>query len=287
MPVASLRDVLLHFAVLNRAGPGRSNADVVLVHGLGANLRFWYYNLLPALAAINRVVFFDLRGHGLSSMPRTGYTAHVMAADLGALLDFLGIGEAHVVGHSFGGRVAISFAQQSPKRVKSLVLADVRLKSVQPKVTISRPFWPPQIPAAIRGADDNGEPAVAVLEALARFRLKIQGSQRASAIPRFSPFSGYAGRRNALRWLRLLDETTARDDICQSSDPSVDQLARVCTPTLLVYGECSPAMPTATALKQLWPHAQADIVSRAGHFFPIEHPGHLLASVGNFVRAHC
>jgi pimeloyl-ACP methyl ester carboxylesterase len=290
VPVASLDGVLLHFVVLNPACPAGKNADVVLVHRLGASLGFWYWKLTPALAASNRVLIFDFRGHGLSSMPRTGYTAQIMAADLKALLDFVGVTEAHFLGHSFGGRIIIHFACKYPERVKSIVLADVRLKSVQPTVTSSSGRYWSLLRAAlarrgIRIDQDASEPAVAILEALARLRLNIQGLRRTSNIPIASPFSGNAGRRIAVQWLRLLDETTAPDDIGRSSDPTAKQLSQLNRPTLLVYGECSHAMPTVTGLKDVWPHARTKIIPDAGHLFPIAHPERLLAPVHRFLDA--
>ena len=104
MPIASVNGVRLHFVVLDPVRPARNNGNVVLVHGLGETLGCWYWKLAPELSRFNRVVMFDLRGHGLSSMPSTGYTAQVMATDVLALLDYLGVADAHFLGHSLGGR---------------------------------------------------------------------------------------------------------------------------------------------------------------------------------------
>jgi pimeloyl-ACP methyl ester carboxylesterase len=284
VPVAALQGALLHFEVLNPIRPAGSDLNVVLVHGLGTNLRFWYWKLAPALAAFHRVVIFDLRGHGLSSMPRTGYTAGVMATDLEALLDFLGVADAHFLGHSFGGRVVVHFACKNPKRVNSIVLADVRLKSVQPKVTGSL-FGAVPARGTVGFVKDEDEPAIAFLEALACFRLKAGGLSRTARAPKAGPFSGVAGGRNAIRWLRLLNLTTARDDIARSGDPTAEQLVHLSKPTLLVYGEYSHAMPTAAALVNLWPHARIDVVSRANHFFPIAYPERFVSTVTNFFAA--
>jgi pimeloyl-ACP methyl ester carboxylesterase len=289
MPVARLPGVLLHYVVLNphRARP---RADVVLVHGLGASLGAWYWTLAPALAASNRVVSFDLRGHGLSSMPRSGYTTQAMADDLKAQLDFLGIDKAHLVGHSFGGRVILNFASKYPERARSLTLADVLLKSLQPRMTISEPYRPLLRAVLAREAgrleDDAGEAAaIKLLEALARMRVNVQSLPRGAPLTPGSPFAGVTGRRCAMRWLRLLEDTTARDDICGCRDPQPDQLQQLELPTLLVYGEHSHAAPTAAALRDLWPHARSDTVPRAGHFFPVAFPDRLLGPVGNFIEA--
>jgi pimeloyl-ACP methyl ester carboxylesterase len=278
MPIASVNGVRLHFLVLDPVRPARNNGNVVLVHGLGGTLGCWYWKLAPELARSNRVVMFDLRGHGLSSMPSTGYTAQVMATDVLALLDYLGVADAHFLGHSLGGRIIVHLACLDPRRVKSIILADVRLKLVESVVAaLGRSS---QLFSADHSAGTSGfrDEPVAVLEKLARRRLRTPHA------PTGGPFSGIAGRRSALQWLHLLNSTTARDDMVQCSDPPVELLAQLSAPTLLAYGERSPAMQTATALTQLWPHARLNIVPGANHFFPVVQPDRLLSAVNSFFR---
>lgn len=126
MPRATVNDVSIHY---QQAGHG---PDLVMIHGLFGNLAFWYLSVLPALVRDFRVTLYDLRGHGYSDMPRSGYTSSHMAADLKELLDHLGVKQAHLVGHSFGGAVALHFAVLHPIHVLSLTLADARVPSLQP-----------------------------------------------------------------------------------------------------------------------------------------------------------
>jgi pimeloyl-ACP methyl ester carboxylesterase len=65
---------------------------------------------------------FDHRGTGRSDKPETGYSTRGFAADVRAILDDMGVGEAHVYGTSMGGRVAQWFAADHPDRVRRLVL---------------------------------------------------------------------------------------------------------------------------------------------------------------------
>src|SRR5262245_8041617 len=111
MPFLDLPDVRLNYACLEPSDPrGCGREPVVLIHGLASSLAFWYFRIAPDLARQHRVVMLDLRGHGRSSMPATGYAGAAMAADLHALLDHLAVERAHVIGHSFGGNVALQFA---------------------------------------------------------------------------------------------------------------------------------------------------------------------------------
>src|SRR4051794_6099164 len=99
MPKVVARGLRTHYQQLG-SGP-----DLVLLHGLGANLAFWYLGAGPLLASDHRVTAYDLRGHGLSGHSASGYTTGELLADLLALMDRLGIERAAVVGHSYGAAV--------------------------------------------------------------------------------------------------------------------------------------------------------------------------------------
>ena len=92
----------------------------MFIHGFGLDLGMWDPQWL-AFARRHRVIRYDLRGYGDSSLPDGPYS-HV--DDLLALLGFLGANPAHLVGLSLGGRVALRIAAQHPEAVRSLTLAD-------------------------------------------------------------------------------------------------------------------------------------------------------------------
>src|SRR5258706_8468964 len=81
--------------------------DVVLLHGVTSNLAVWYNGVLPVLSSEFRVTAYDLRGHGLSDLTPNGYSSRDMSEDLHGLLDALEIRDAILVGHSFGGAIAL------------------------------------------------------------------------------------------------------------------------------------------------------------------------------------
>lgn len=68
------------------------------------------------------VVAFDYVGHGLSDKPELEYTPHLLAEQLGELMDALGLESAHLSGESLGGWVSALFAVKYPQRVKRLML---------------------------------------------------------------------------------------------------------------------------------------------------------------------
>jgi pimeloyl-ACP methyl ester carboxylesterase len=98
--------------------------DLVLVHGLGGNLAGWHLTMVPELQRHYRVTTYDLRGHGRSDAPRSGYTTRDMAEDLRGLMDALHVGPARIVGHSWGADVVLHFALLYPERLSQIVLIE-------------------------------------------------------------------------------------------------------------------------------------------------------------------
>lgn len=101
--------------------PG-AGTPVVLLHGLASQRRFWNL-VMPHLAGLP-VVAIDQRGHGDSDRPDGDYGLDIVGRDLAIAMDALGWSRAVVVGHSWGGAVAASFAASHPHRVLALVALD-------------------------------------------------------------------------------------------------------------------------------------------------------------------
>ncbi len=94
---------------------GTDGPPLVLLHGLGGSLYDWRH-VVDALAASRRVIALDLLGAGESSMPSTAdYSVFAQARRVKGLLDALGIDRATLVGNSYGGGVALAFAQDWPE----------------------------------------------------------------------------------------------------------------------------------------------------------------------------
>jgi 3-oxoadipate enol-lactonase len=93
---------------------------VILLHGAFLDRHTWDLQM-PPLAARHRAVRYDIRPFGESTVPDKPYKT---TGDLLVLMDALEIDRAHLIGHSFGGGVAIDFALEHPSRVASLVLVN-------------------------------------------------------------------------------------------------------------------------------------------------------------------
>jgi pimeloyl-ACP methyl ester carboxylesterase len=100
---------------------GGSGPVIVLIHGLAASSATWRF-VMPMLTEQFTVIAPDLLGHGDSDKPRGDYSLGAFASGVRDLLLALGHDRATVVGHSFGGGVAMQFAYQFPERCERLVL---------------------------------------------------------------------------------------------------------------------------------------------------------------------
>ena len=112
---------------------------IVLLHGLASNSRIWD-DVAARLAERFHVVALDQRGHGLSDRPRDGFAFDKVAGDARAVADALGLARPTVVGHSWGGNVALVFATTYPEITRGLVLVDGGFiePSANPEMTLDR-----------------------------------------------------------------------------------------------------------------------------------------------------
>jgi pimeloyl-ACP methyl ester carboxylesterase len=282
MPKALVNGINLNY---RSVGAG---SDLVLVHGLAANHAFWRVDVLLPLARTHRVTVYDLRGHGYSDMPASGYTSASMAEDLHRLLDHLDIEQAHLVGHSYGGVVSLHFAALYPDRVASLTLADSRVRVLQPVQRIQDwPDW--QLAVAelekrgLRPPADEADVGVWLLEQLASPEWR-EARQKMAEQALFVPFAGWSGgNRSAERWLKLLATTTARADISDVAGLTIERIRTVFAPTLAMYGERSRCLESCRGLQDELLDCRSVIVPGAGHFYPVIRPRFLVEAVEAFL----
>ncbi|OZM71647.1 alpha/beta hydrolase [Amycolatopsis antarctica] len=116
----------VHVQRLTPVVPPRDGEEapvVVFIHGLLTDsLASYYFTLGPEFAQHGMdVIMYDLRGHGRTSKPATGYRLENFVADLDALLSALDVNRpVHLVGNSFGGSIAYGLAAERPDRVASV-----------------------------------------------------------------------------------------------------------------------------------------------------------------------
>jgi 3-oxoadipate enol-lactonase len=113
--IAEVNGTSLYYEIVGSGHP------LVLIHGFGLDTRMWD-DQFEAFAQHYRVVRYDMRGYGKTAPPADEGYSHT--DDLKALLEYLRIDRAHILGQSRGGAVAIDFALAHPEATGALVLVD-------------------------------------------------------------------------------------------------------------------------------------------------------------------
>lgn len=217
--------------------PHQLEHPVVFVHGLMLdNLSSYYCTLAnPVAHAGTEVVLYDLRGHGLSERPRTGYRLSDSVADLIAILDALGLdGPVHLVGNSYGGTIALAFAVGHPDRVVSTVLIEAH---------VPLPGWAEQVSIGV----ENLGPDVAEGE--------------------WGRWLTRRGKPNRLTELKdLVNHTTFVKDLLATVPISEGQLRMFSGPVRAVYGQDSGILHHAHILDSLLPRCELTVLPDRDHF---------------------
>jgi pimeloyl-ACP methyl ester carboxylesterase len=250
---------------------------VVLVHGLTGDLSIWYLcQAMQTLGATRRVTAYDLRGHGYSDAPASGYTSADHAADLLALLDELGIERAAVVGHSFGGVIALHAAVLAPERVNAVVLSDPYFPALRHLEDVSRwghwqSFRAQAQRAGVELSDEHWYD-------LGRFFDQVLGLE-GDRLLQFRREVGLPGLNRLLR----LGRTTCGDDSKVEAGLTAELIETVAVPALALYGEFSPFLATADYLVEHLPDCRRAIVPGAQHRAPEERPAEFLDLLREFL----
>lgn len=123
MPIVHANGLDIHYRIT-----GDGAESVLLVNGVGDDLEGWAMQVGPLVAAGLRVITFDNRGVGRTSLPPGPYSSGEMAADTKALADALGLTGFHLVGVSMGGAIAQEYALSHPEDLRTVVLANTYAK---------------------------------------------------------------------------------------------------------------------------------------------------------------
>jgi len=281
LPTVRVNGVDIHYQTLGH-GP-----DVIMIHGLATNLAFWYMKIVPLLTNDYRVTVYDLRGHGLSSMPGHGYTTKDLAEDLHGTLEQTGVKKVHLVGHSLGGAIALHYAVLHPERVSSLALIDCRIHALQPfRSPEESPYWMRRREAlrAKRIPVDDDMPKVVYMMLEELTPLVQAGIANPNALGGFlAPSGGWdPNSRAARRWKELVGTTTFAKDIRKIGGLTRQTIKKVTHPTLLSYGGDSFCLETCKALEAIVVNHRSVIHPGMGHFFPVLAPELLVEDLRGF-----
>lgn len=229
--------VRIHVQRLGTDGP----APVLFVHGLVMdNLASWYFTVANPVATARPVLLYDLRGHGLSARPATGYDLDTLVRELFGVLDAVGIDvPVTFVGHSFGGLLALSAALARPERCAGLVLVDGLLPE---------PGWGERMATTLR----------------------LSGEERDAQIT--ERFSAWLGRHSARKRNRLAEQaqglvegTTLVADLQGSPGVPDAVYATLEVPVLALYGADSDVRTHGERLAARLPQCTLELLPDCTH----------------------
>lgn len=218
MPFAQIHDARIHYDL---SGPANADA-LVFSNSLGATLAMWD----PQAAVLNqkfRVLRYDTRGHGQSSVTPGPYSIEQLARDVLALLDSLHLDRVYFCGLSMGGMTGMWLALNAPHRLRKLILSNTAAKIGTPEM------WNPRIDAVRK--DGMKSISAAVMERWFTASFRASSPEIVAAIQRtFETHNpeGYAANCAAIR------DYDAREAI-----------AGIRIPTLVVSGTHDPATTAA------------------------------------------
>ncbi len=133
MPFLELKGARIHYKL---SGPEQAPV-LMFSNSLGTNLAMWEPQM-QALSQDFRILRYDTRGHGQSSVSPGAYTIDQLADDVVALFDQLRIQRVHFCGLSMGGMIGMSLAIRMPQRLNKLVLCNTAPKIGSPEVWNAR-----------------------------------------------------------------------------------------------------------------------------------------------------
>jgi len=271
MPKLKVNGLTMH---VQQAGEG---PDVVLIHGVTGDLSIWFLcKAMTDLARTHRVTAFDLRGHGYSEVTPAGYTSADLATDTLALMDLIGASRARLVGHSFGGVVAMHAAVLGPERVEAIVLSDPYFPALRHLEDLSRwGHWEAfHQEAADAGIDLSSEHWYDIGKFFDQV-MHLDGDR----ILQFRRAVGLPAMNRLLR----LGQTTCGDDTKAEAGLTLEKILGVRQPVLALYGDASPFLSTADYLAEHLPDCRKVLIPGSQHRAPEENPEAYTAALLDFL----
>jgi pimeloyl-ACP methyl ester carboxylesterase len=245
---------------------------ILLLHGLGGSIYDWRHLLRP-LSTDHRVIAVDLLGAGESEIPeREDFSLPAQARRIRGLFDHLGVERATLVGNSYGGGIALRFAQDWPDRVDRLVL-------------INSICYPDHIPSYVHLAQAPCAEWVAELLPLGSMtRWVLKKSYRTVERLSDEELDAYVrelrapGRRSSV--IRMIRQVMPADVTEFEA-----RIRSIQAPALLIWGTSDRTVPASLGLRLSRELPRARLVElAAGHVPNQECPGEVLRLMSDFLE---
>lgn len=238
---------------------------IMLSNSLASNLTMWDHQV-PALTGVGlRVLRYDSRGHGGTSVTRGPYTLEMLVEDALGLLDHLELEQVSFMGCSKGGMIGQMLATLHPQRVRALLLTSTACHVSPPEA------WDDRIAAVRQGG----------MEAVAD-----------ATIDRWFTQAGQERLADEVARIRFMVSATPAEGFCGCCHAirDMDQretIAHIIAPTLVLVGEQDPGTPvsSAEAIHQRIAGSKLVVIPDAAHFVNVERPETFNAAILEFLAA--
>ncbi|WP_238412171.1 alpha/beta fold hydrolase [Saccharothrix deserti] len=243
---------------------------VVLLHALSLDSSMWAEQREALTLLGHRVITPDQRGFGGTPLGDAPPSLDVVADDLAATLDALGVAGVAVVGSSMGGYVAMAFQRRFPQRVRALALLATRAGADSPEVRAGREAF------AERIVDDRSRDGLiaattpALLGATTRAEQPELVAKVRGMVEQADPAS--------VAWAQRA--IAARPD-------SFPTLRATSVPSVVIAGAQDELVPVseADAMANALPHCRLVTIPDAGHLTPLEAPDRVTAELTDLLRS--
>lgn len=239
---------------------GQGGLPLVFLHYWGGSSRTWRH-VVNALSPGHRTIALDQRGWGQSDAPASGYALADLAADAEGVIEALGLSCYILVGHSMGGKVAQLMASRRPSGLAGLVLV---APSPPPSVVL-----PVEVQRMMASAYASTESVGMAIDHMLTAR-PLSAEDRAQVIE--DSLRGSAAAK--AEW----PASTIREDISEL-------VGAIEVPVLVIAGErdrVDPVEALRLQLLPLVPRASMRVIAGVGHLSPLEAPGEVAESIGDF-----
>lgn len=250
-------DVRIHYRV---DGPA-DGAPVVFANSLGTDMRLWD-DILPLLPEGLRIIRWDKRGHGLSTIPSGPYKMGSLISDCERLLDHLEVKDCVFVGLSIGGMIAQGLAVKRLDLIRAMVLSNTAAKIGNPAL------WDERIAAVHANGVESLADAVMERWFSAEFRAKPELELWRNMLVQQAD-NGYAGCSAAISGTDFYTPTSG-----------------LRLPTLGIAGAEDGSTPPDLVREtvDLIPGSKFHLIRRAGHLPCVEQPEEFARVLSNFLK---
>ena len=279
----TVRGIKLHYLTWGANAP-----PLVFMHANSHCAGVWA-PVVARLPAGTRAYAFDLRGHGLSDKPESGYDWGSLRDDLVGVLEALDLRGVVLIGHSRGGGASILAACKAPERIAGAVFYEPTMATGQ----------------EARGRSDMAEAPRGARGERAQQRRAVFGS-RQEIFDSYRPRTVFKEWTEEALWAYIEHGTRVREDgfvelLCPPwvEAKLYDEISypdewigikNADIPVLACYGERSgrmrPGQDPAAALRRIFPRTEVNVLTGATHFGPMEQPQNVAAIIQRFVADH-